>query len=266
MMRGKSSNSKGKKRLGNRRRTVLNFSQEKNSYCFFIGLLIIAIFACVASGAPRQGFYGILFISIGTLIALFPPAFIVSKWLYIGLGIFFISMASSLLPRDFAKSQSWRINLETLGLETGNLISPHPAVTIEFLIIAGSIIILILSAFGHRVNRDSFLKIAGFFVIAIASYTGVAMIFFENEWQWAWDNSKEFGFFPNRNHMATLMVMGSLVGVGCLFLNIKTHNWLTSLTMLLGLGIICWGILGYSMSRAGLVLLFFLKLHGLLLS
>ena len=34
-----------------------------------------------------------------------------------------------------------------------------------------------------------------------------------------WDPNEQFGFFANRNHMATLMVMGSLIiGVGCLYL------------------------------------------------
>ena len=137
-MQGESSKGK-RRRKRNKFRPSLNISQEKASYFFFIGLLIIAIFGCVASGAPKQGFYGILFVSIGILVALFPPAFITSKWLIIGLTLFLISLSASLLPRDFASSQSWRTNLESLGLDTGNLISPHPAATIESLIIVGVI-------------------------------------------------------------------------------------------------------------------------------
>ena len=70
----------------------------------------------------------------------------------------------------------------------------------------------------------------------------------------AWDPNNQFGFFANRNHMATLMVMGSLVGVGSLFGYLKKKNWMAFLLMLLSTGIICWAILGYSVSRAGLIL------------
>ena len=215
-MQGEISRVKKRKTKRNKLRTALSFSQERASYLFFIGLLIIAIFGCVASGAPRQGFYGIVFVSIGILVALFPPVFNTPKWLNIGLVLFLISLASSLLPRSFAGSQNWRTDLESLGLETGSLISPHPAVTFESLIIVGSIIIVGLCSLGHRISRDSFLKVATLFVIAVAVVTSTSILFAQNEWDWGWDPNDEFGF-ANRNHMAALMIMASLVGVGSLF-------------------------------------------------
>lgn len=259
-MQGESSKGKKKKRKRNRSTRSLKLSQERISYFFFIGLLIIAIFGCVASGAPRQGFYGILFVSVGVLIALFPPVFTTSKWLNIGLTLFFISLTASLLPRSFASSQSWRTNLESLGLETGNLISPHPASTIECLIIIGSIIIIGLCSLGHRVTRESFLKVAAFFVIAVAIYTGISILFVQSKLEWGWDPNNQFGFFANRNHMATLMIMGSLVGVGTLFIYLKKKNGMAFLVILLATGIICWAILGHSVSRAGLILFILFQL------
>ena len=215
---------------------------------------MIAIFGCVASGAPRQGFYGIIFVWVGILIALFPPAFMTSKWLNVGLTLFFISLCSSLLPRSFASIQSWRTDLESLGLGTGNLISPHPTATIECLIIIGSILIIGLCSLGHRMNRKGFLKIATLFVIAVATYAVFAILFVQNEWSWGWNPNDEFGFFANRNHMATLMVMGSLVGVGSLIIYLKQKNWTAGFLTLLATGIICWSILGFSISRSGLFL------------
>ena len=157
-MQGESSRGK-RRRKRNKLRPSLNISQEKASYFFFIGLLIIAMFGCVASGAPKQGFYGILFILIGILVALFPPAFITSKWLIIGLTLFLISLSASLLPRDFASSQSWRMNLESLGLDTGSLITAHPVATIESLIIVGVILMIGLCSLGHRISRKAFLRL-----------------------------------------------------------------------------------------------------------
>ncbi|MDA7681634.1 O-antigen ligase family protein [Verrucomicrobiales bacterium] len=253
-MQDESSKGKRKRSKRNISPRSLKLSQERSSYFFFIGLLIIAIFGCVASGAPTQGFYGIIFVSVGILIAIFPPAFLTTKWLNIGVTLFFISLSTSLLPRSFASSQSWRIKLENLGLETGNLISPHPAVTIESLIIIGSIIIIGLCALGHRVSRDSFLKISTLFIIAVVSYTGFSILFLQNEWDWVWDPNDGFGFFANSNHMATLMVMGSLVGVGIIFSYFKKKNWTRFTVTLFATGIICWAILGYSVSRAGLIM------------
>ena len=252
-MQGENSKKK-KNHKRNRVPRRLKLSQERASYFFFIGLLIIAIFGCVASGSPRQGFLGIIFVSVGILIALFPPAFMTSKWLNVGLTFFFISLCSPLLPRSFVSIQSWRADLESLGLETGNLISPHPTATIESLIIIGSILIIGLCSLGHRINRESFLKIATLFVIAIATYAVFAILFVQNEWNWAWNPNDEFGFFANRNHMATLMVMGSLVGVGSLILYLKKKNWTGFFINLLAVGVLCWSLLGFSVSRAGLIL------------
>ncbi|MEC7222645.1 MAG: hypothetical protein VXW02_00090, partial [Verrucomicrobiota bacterium] len=232
----------------------MNLSQERASYFFFTGLLIIAIFSCVASGAPKQGFYGIIFLSIGILVAIFPPSFVIPRWLNFGLLLFFISLSTSLLPRSFGSKQSWRIKLESLGLETGSLITPHPAATIESLIIVFSVILIGLCSLGHRISRDSFLKITTFFVVAVAIYSGISMLFLKHEWQWQWDPNNQFGFFANRNHMATLMVMGSLAGVGSLFVYLKKSNWAAFTITLMSTSIICWAILGYSISRAGLIL------------
>ena len=54
-MQGESSRGK-RRRKRNKFRPSLNISQEKASYFFFIGLLIIAIFGCVASGRQNKGF------------------------------------------------------------------------------------------------------------------------------------------------------------------------------------------------------------------
>ena len=112
-----------------------------------------------------------------------------------------------------------------MGLETGNLISPHPSSTIESLVIIGSVLIIGTCSIGHRISKDSFHKVASLFVVFIAVYVGTSMLVVLNKWNWEWDPNNGFGFFANRNHMAILMVMGSLVGVGSLFLYLKKKIW-----------------------------------------
>ncbi len=180
---------------------------DHKSFYFFIGLVVIALFACVSSGAPRQGFYGIVFLLIGILIALFPPQFSISKWIPLGAGLFFLASSLSFLPRGMAGTQAWRIHLESLGLDTGKLITAHPAKSLEVLFIIGTVLITALCALGHRLTRQRLLKVASFFLLLVAVYAGISMLFKEYQWEWEWDPNDGFGFFGNRNHMATLIVM-----------------------------------------------------------
>ena len=223
-MTKKSSKVRRKKRRRHQSGEGRRIESDHKSFYFFIGLVVIALFACVSSGAPRQGFYGIIFLLIGILIALFPPQFSISKWIPLGAGLFIFASSLSFLPRGMTGTQEWRIHLESLGLDTGNLITAHPTKSIEILFIIGAVLITALCALGHRLNRPRLLKVASFFLLLVVVYAGISMLFKEYQWEWEWDLNNQFGFFANRNHMATLMVMGSLIGTGTLSLSITQKN------------------------------------------
>ena len=253
-MTKEGSRVRRKKRRRHQSSESRRIESDHKSFYFFIGLVVIALFACVCSGAPRQGFYGIVFLLIGILIALFPPQFSISKWISLGAGLFILASSLSFLPRGMAGTQEWRIHLESLGLDTGNLITTHPAKSIEILFIIGAVLITALCALGHRLNRQRLLKVASFFLLLVAVYTGISMLFMEYEWEWSWDPNDQFSFFGNRNHMATLIVIGSLIGTGTLSLSIIQKKRFLSILSAMALGILCWAILGYSISRAGILL------------
>jgi len=65
------------------------------------------------------------------------------------------------------------------------------------------------------------------------------------------DNAQAYGFFANRNHNATLLAMGALVGLGCLTQAIRDKRAATIGMAAVATILSLWAALGWSLSRAG---------------
>ena len=144
---------------------------EKRSILFFIGLITVICFGIFASQTPRQIFYGVVFTSLGLLVVFCPPRLKINKWIYGSSIAIVFSSCLTLLPRNFVIKQTWREELENIGLDTGFLITPNPVITIEYILIISLVLLTAVCASGHFIRGRNI-----FFMSLIASFYGTIII------------------------------------------------------------------------------------------
>ncbi len=231
-------------------------AEQKASFYFFSGIIFIIFLGLLLSNGPKQGIHGILFAALGTLIVILPPQYKVPKWIVGGAVLFILGCSLSLLPKNWVKSQSWRTELELLGLDTGNLISPHPAQTFQSILLITSIIIVGLTFYGHKLTRNDLCKVMFWFCIALGSYVGISILFYKFKIQWMWNNHQTFGFFPNPNHTGTLVALASVSNLGTMVLLIIKKKNIQAFICSGTLIIILWASLHYTNSKASWFMIF----------
>jgi O-antigen ligase len=167
----------------------------------------------VAAG-PREGVLG-----LGLVLA---GAWMIANRAWISLpgpvwtlcGIWLAGSALQFLPGGFGQLAEWRAELGAAGILTGDRITPHPALALQGVaghFLSGVVLLRILSLPDPGARRTG---LAIGVVAAILVYLMLAWI--------AWESAdtagpgRHFGFFPNRNHNATLLVMGGAVATGLL--------------------------------------------------
>lgn len=224
---------------------------EWRSLTAFIGFIIVCFFAVFTPGGPVQGTHGIVFAGVGLLIALFPPVFRVSRWIWIPCILLILLSSLVFLPADWFGKNQWRGNLEALGVDLGGSVTAHPAQTLEFLMGLGISICVATYLLGLSISSKG-LNLMGFLIsTGIAIYALISMLAIDNHWDFAWDIEPTFGFFPNRNHSASLLAMGAIGGLGVLYQSIVTKRYVLAAITGVSLGLNAYGLLGYSISRAG---------------
>lgn len=225
---------------------------EKRSILFFIGLITVICFGIFASQTPRQIFYGVVFTSLGLLVVFCPPRLKINKWIYGSSIAIIFSSCLTLLPRNFVIKQTWREELENIGLDTGFLITPNPVITIEYILIISLVLLTAVCASGHFIRGRNIFFMSFLISTLIALYSAVSIWLYNSKVEWIINPNSEFGIFPNRNHTATLLVIGMVLGCALLYQSIINKIWSFGLVIVVAQGFIVWGLLGYSISRFGI--------------
>jgi len=208
-------------------------------------LLLAGVALCFPEMAP-QALLGILWTGAGALMLARPPEHRIPRsWVLLATGFVTLSLAG-FLPQSLLPLSPWRSDLHELGLDTGRHLFVQPGQSAE--VLAGFAVTAAVALFllGHRVPTTGLLRLALGFALGVGTWAAVAMLRHEP--------GTLFGCFPNRNHTATLLAMGSLAGLGCFAQAIRSKNgWVIALS----LGPTCllmWALFGVSESRAGIVL------------
>ncbi|MCX6879869.1 MAG: O-antigen ligase family protein [Verrucomicrobia bacterium] len=219
---------------------------ERRSCVVFTTILLLVLLAVAFPEMAPQALQGILWSGAGVLMLLRPPEVRQPRaWPWLAAGFVAFSLVG-FLPRAWFHGSPWRFDLEALGLDTGPHAFVQPRLAAETL--AGFAVTAAVAVFllGHRVGSRLQHRLALGFVLGVALWTAAALY-----WHPA---GAMFGFFPNRNHTATLLAMGAFVGIGSFAQAIRLKApWKIALA-LVPTGLSLWTLLSVSESRAGVVL------------
>lgn len=219
---------------------------ERRSALVFTGFLLLALVAVSVPEMAPQGLQGWLWAVAGCLMVARPPEVRVPR-LWLGLAVGFgLLAAAGFLPRAWFQLPSWRLELETLGLDTGPHAFLQPQLAAESL--AGFAITAMVAVYllGHRVGTRLHQRFMIAFALGVASWTAAALLFHEA--------GTIFGFFPNRNHSATLLAMGAFAGLASLAQAIRfKQGWKIGLSVV-PQALCLFTLFAVSESRGGMVI------------
>ena len=221
----------------------------------FIIFWILCFLLTAAPAFSWHGWRGILILIAGLTMVFRPPVFRL-PWIYPVLATATLLLSCLVfLPAGWIHQPAWRPLLEAAGLPLSPYVTIQPASTLESLSLFCLCLVIQLYLLGHRVNHGAN------HILALCFSMGVAVIALFSigdevlKWRVPWDPEDTFGPFPNRNHMATLLVMGIMTGTGVAVQSLRVRTWSSGIAALVSVAISVWAIIGHSISRAGIILL-----------
>jgi O-antigen ligase len=160
------------------------------------------------------------------------------------------------LPQDFFPQPQWRQALAALGtIPLGESVNPQPWLGWFWWWLLSATCFMALSLLTSPLSTRALaivLHSAAFFVAAYASLTIFSA---QTGWRYPFHGGAVFGFLPNRNHTATLLVVGSVLSFGLMQWRLSRGNSLAAAFAALCGAPALAGLLFFSVSRAGVVLL-----------
>lgn len=227
-------------------------------------LLVLAAMAAVfLAGSARQGATGIFFVFAGLAMILFAPNRIVPARYWVLCAGILASSALSLLPQVWFPTPEWRLGLLTYqAFPSLPWISLAPRETIYWLALLAGALATGLFSLGHPVRSGAKLYIALLGLLACTAYAALAIYAKTTGWEYPFFDKHgwsppDFGFFPNRNHTAALLVTGSILALGIIRESWSTRRPLEFLLATGCLALCVYALLFHSISRGGVVFLIF---------
>ncbi len=229
-------------------------SRRSSRLVFFV-LWLLILSALLFPAAPVLGLHGGLLGGLGVLMILLPPQARLPKWMFVVAGLFVALSAAAFLPKAWFAISAWRQGLDAAGLDTGNKVTAHAAQSWWQWVQLCGVVIGAIYILGHRVTDRVHLWFHCLFSSAVAVMAVLAIAAQSQGWEWPWDSDPSFGFFPNRNHTATVLAMGGLTALGGLFHSVRSKQHLLAGLASLNLCLCSGAAVAFSPSRAGILLL-----------
>ena len=224
-----------------------------SGYVFGAFWLLLFLGSFLVAG-PWAGFHGILFAAVGLLMCLRPPAVALPRiWWLLAAG-FLIAAAASFLPVAWFGMPEWRLGLERLGVATGSRVVIQSRQAAESLALFAIMLFTGLWLAGHRPSSAQLRVWALAFTLGVATYAVLAKIMQHSTLARQSGADALFGFFPNRNHTATYLAMGSICGLGNVLQALRDKRFPAMIVALAATLVCLWAVAGWSLSRAGVVL------------
>jgi O-antigen ligase len=209
----------------------------------------------LAPAEPWHGWRGVLLIIAGLTISILPPRVKIPRLPVMLAAGFLLLAALVFLPAGWFPVPEWRKLLLEHGLSLSDTVTAHPRQTAECLSGIAVCLIVMLYLQGHRVSHGGNHLLGMVFTAGVAVVALFSMFAQNGRWVIPWDAVDTFGFFPNRNHMATLLVMGAITGAGVAMQSLRVHTRATGLVALVSVIVCIWAAIGYTGSRGGVALL-----------
>lgn len=224
-------------------------------------LVIGAMVAVFLAGSARQGATGMFFVLAGSAMIFFAPNRIVPGryWILCTCILFFSSL--SLLPQAWFSMPTWRLDLlKHQAFPSLPWVTLAPRETLYWLALLAGALITGLFSLGHPIRSRAKLSIALGGLLGCAGYASLAIYAKTTGWEYPFFDRMgwappAFGFFPNRNHTAALLVTGSVLALGIMREGWSSRRPVVFLLAVASLVVCVYSLLFYSMSRGGVIFL-----------
>ena len=216
-------------------------------------LLGILLVTWLTAAAPRAWGQGLAFVLAGTWMLFAAPQTRLPRWVWVLALAWAGASLLSFLPLGGGAMPDWRQALASAGIDLGNRITPQPRAALYSL--AGQLVtgLVLLRIFCQRPAEGTRTVTAAYVVAAVLAY--LVLSWMRLRWSAGVEGTPHFGFFPNRNHTATLLVMGAMMGFGLLIEAVRGRAWRMLAFSLTAVGLLASALIFTSISRAGVILL-----------
>lgn len=219
----------------------------KKAKIVHLAAMLLVWVAVLFPAWPQPLLWGLLWTGVGALMLGCPPGVALPKSWYFCCGGFIAAGLAGFLPGEWFVRPGWRAELEALGAGPGGRAFVQPRLAAEgFLSLAVSAV-AVLYFCGHRLDSLQHHRLMLAHACGLALVALLALVLQES--------GGVFGFFPNRNHMATLLATGSFCGLAAFAHAIRRRSFVSGILSCVAT-VTCTALMVLRCeSRAGLVLL-----------